>query len=166
MRELKFKEVDKNIYKISDVSGNILIKPFYTIEEMGNIYNDMAYSFIFDEDGNKVLNEKKEPCLKSKDVLNEYFAKVVLTVKFCTNIDTEEMTDDEIFNVCLELGLDTTFKTNINQYLELDYMMKREKSTERIIEDFLDIVTEKINKTDTEGLVKKLQVTIKGAMNK
>lgn len=163
--ELKFRKVGEDFSLMPNATVKELrIKPFYTIGEMATIYNDMIVEYVTDENGNKTKNESGEFITKPKDSLDEYFAKVVLTTRLCTNLDLTDIEQEDIFNLAMTLKLDKVYASYISQYTELDNMMKREKSTEKVIEEFLGKAEVMLKNVDTKGMFEKFKDVATNAM--
>lgn len=95
--ELKFKEVSDK-FKV-EVENGVLIKPFYSLQDLCDVYADM----------------------KTKDItIDRYFSKVVKTAKLCTNIDFSEYNDEEIFDIVSELNLQFNFSCEIEEFSKMD----------------------------------------------
>ena len=121
MREVKFIELGLDVVdKYTEVlDGDILIKikPFYTIAEKMAIVEDM----------------------KSKETsIEREFSKVVLTVKFNTNIDVSDMSDNDIYDLASELRLIDEFEIDIQGFIDLDKLVKDDESTYAIANMFID----------------------------
>lgn len=125
MKEIKFIEANET-YK-AELKNGVKLKPFYTIAEMTAIINDM----------------------KSKDTaLGRYFSKVVLTAIYNTNIDWEELTHNEIFDKCSELGLIDEFEYNIDMFHRFDDIIKQDESTYKLMGAFVDNLGDKLEGFD------------------
>lgn len=126
MKEIKMIEVDENLYKL-ELSNGIKIKIFYNIAEMTAIVNDMK---------------------DKNDALGRLFSKVVLTARFNTNLDWTDMTDNEIFDACAELGLIDNFIYEIDMFDRLDNIIKNDESVYKVVSEFLDVINSKLDGFD------------------
>jgi len=135
MRELKFKEHSHN-YTL-EVEHKIKLKQFYTLAEKTAIYTDM---------------------LSKPDSFNRDFSLIVLTARFCTNIDFTDITDNEVYDIVAELLLIEEFKTKIDEYLDMYKLIEREESTYKLIGTFLETISTKLDGFD----MKQIQDGFKG----
>ena len=142
MKELKLKEikvltedgVEVNDERYSlDLEYGIKLKPFYTWEEKSIIFETM------------------------KAVDNELIRDMVLrtlTARFCTNIDfnemtdNEEMTDSEIYDVIAELDLMPDFKVNIDEYMDMPKLVEREESTYKALTSIISSINDMLKDFD------------------
>lgn len=116
MKVFNLKEIDER-YAIDEIGGGIKLKPFYTLAEKYAIYNDMRLKeSSFDID----------------------FSLIVLTAKFCTNIDFAEMDDNDIYDVVAELQLIEIFKVEIDEYLDMYKLVERDKNLYDLFKDLMD----------------------------
>lgn len=141
---IKFKEVsDKYIVELED---GVRIKPFLTISELNTIISDMK---------------------EKESALARHFCKIILLVDFCVNIDISDMKADEIYDLASELGLIDEFKTYIEMYNDIDYMIKDDESIYNVIKEISDNLTPQLNKAmeklgDGSGLMGKLKDVMSG----
>lgn len=114
MREVTFKEVGTE-YKVSfdELIKGLKLKPFYTWEEKINIFDVMK--------------------AQSSAVLRD-MALIVMTARYCTNIDLDEMTDAEAYNIIAELRLIGDFICEIEDYLDMHKLVEREESAYKAVE--------------------------------
>ena len=103
MMELKFKEVGVEYNEKCERNENILIKPYMTLDELSTTYYDM----MADVKGSR------------KDALNRHFTKIINMMKFCTNIDCTELSNEEIYDVCYENQLVNDFEYLISEYKKM-----------------------------------------------
>ena len=148
---IKFKEVlDK--YKVledAELSKGIMIKPYLTIAELNTIVID--------------LKEKKT-------AIERHFAKIVLLMDFCSNIDITGMKADEVYDLASELGLIEVFQIYLTEYNTIDEIIKSDESIYNVIKEISDNLTPQLNKAmeklgDGSGLMGKLKDVI-GNVNK
>ena len=117
MRELKFIENEKYTVELRD---SVLLKPYYTLAEKKAIYNDMSSKTnSFDRD----------------------FSLFVLTALYCTNIDFEGISDNDIYDIASELGLYSDFKYEIEDYTDMHKLMERDENTYKSFEMLMDGIT-------------------------
>ena len=148
MRVFNIKEVDER-YKTVDTSGDVRIKPFLTIAEL-----------------NTIVLELKE----KKSALERHFAKNVLLVDFCSNLDITDMKADEVYDLASELGLIETFQIYLAEYNMIDDIIKADESIYNVVKEISDSLTPQINEVmskigDGTGLFDKLKGVI-GNVNK
>lgn len=124
MRQLQFKEADErfSVPFLVDKFGieKVMIKPFYTGEEMMDVYMD--------------IKEKT-------DAYNRNFTKVVHTAKICTDIDFTNVTDEEVYDICAELGLPYEFMLSIDDYETVARMVKEDESAYGLMKELTDKFT-------------------------
>ena len=151
MMELKFKEVSDK-YKVledAELSKGIMIKPYLTIAELNTIVID--------------LKEKKT-------AIERHFAKIVMLVDFCSNLDITGMKADEVYDLASELGLIEVFQIYLVEYNTIDEIIKSDESIYNVIKEISDNLTPQLNKAmdklgDGSGLMGKLKDVI-GNVNK
>ena len=148
MRVFNIKEVDER-YKTVDTSGDVRIKPFLTIAEL-----------------NTIVLELKE----KKSALERHFAKNVLLVDFCSNLDITDMKADEVYDLASELGLIETFQIYLAEYNMIDDIIKADESIYNVVKEISDSLTPQINDAlknigDGTGLLNKFKGVI-GNVNK
>ena len=117
--DIKLIEVDETIFKEEIGNKGIRIKPFLTIQELNEVYNDMMYS----SDG------------KPKSSLDRYFAKVVHISKLTTNINFSGMSDEDIYNLVASLEMPYQFMLIMNEFEELDRIIAREESLYNMVKE-------------------------------
>ena len=147
MMELKFKEVSDK-YKVlehENLTKGIMIKPYLTIAELNTIIID--------------LKEKKT-------AIERHFAKIVMLVDFCSNVDITGMKADEVYDLASELGL----IDYLTEYYTVDEIIKSDESIYNVIKEISDNLTPQLNKAmeklgDGSGLMGKLKDVI-GNVNK
>lgn len=128
--ELKFKEPNDK-FKVSVMDG-VMIKPFYTLQELCDVYSDM----------------------KNKETaIDRYCSKVVHTAKVCTNIDFVGISDAEIFDIVSELGLLYTFQLEIEGYDTLDKFISD-------ISELINNVMNKIGLVDVDKTIEDITKVI------
>ena len=147
--ELKFKKEYDERYKTVDTSGDVMIKPFLTIAEL-----------------NTIVLELKE----KKSALERHFAKNVLLVDFCSNLDITNMKADEVYDLASELGLIETFQIYLAEYNMIDDIIKADESIYNVVKEISDSLTPQINDAlknigDGSGLLNKFKGVI-GNVNK
>ena len=125
MKVFDIKVVDER-YSL-ELEGGIKLKPFYTLAEKCNIYEDM---------------------LGKRDSLNRDFALIVLTAKFCTNIDFSGMDDNDAYDIIAELRLIEEFKINIDEYMDMPKLIEREESTYKALTSIIDSVNNMLKDFD------------------
>ncbi len=125
MKVFDIKEVDER-YSL-DLEGGIKIKPFYTLAEKLNIYEDM---------------------LGKKDSLNRDFALIVLTAKFCTNINFDGMDDNDAYDIIAQLRLIEEFKMNIDEYMDMPKLVEREESTYKALTSIISSINDMLKDFD------------------
>ena len=125
MRELKFKETGLDKYTMSaDNNELVKIKPFTTWIELSEIY--------------KLVGAQNNAFMR-------HYAKVVEFAKVCTNIDFDGIEDTEIYDICSELKLTDEFSVLIEEYNELDRMIKSDESTYNLIKEITDSLLPQLN---------------------
>ena len=148
---IKFKEVSDK-YKVledAELAKGIMIKPYLTIAELNTIVID--------------LKEKKT-------AIERHFAKIVMLVDFCSNIDITGMKADEVYDLASELGLIEVFQIYLTEYNTIDEIIKSDESIYNVIKEISDNLTPQLNKAmdklgDGSGLMGKLKDVI-GNVNK
>lgn len=128
--ELKFKEMNED-FIVNVGALEVLLKPFYTSDEEYSIYVDM----------------------KDKD--NAFYrkiSKVVLTGKFCTNIDFGESSDKEIYDICSKLGLIDVFELEIQGYNDFDKMIQQDESSYKALSMLVDSLSQKLDGFNPEEI--------------
>ena len=151
MMELKFKEVSDK-YKVlehENLTKGIMIKPYLTIAELNTIVID--------------LKEKKT-------AIERHFAKIVMLIDFCSNIDITGMKADEVYDLASELGLIEVFQIYLTEYHTIDEIIKSDESIYNVIKEISDNLTPQIHEAmkkigDGNGLIDKLKGVI-GNVNK
>ena len=151
MMELKFKEVSDK-YKVlehENLTKSIMIKSYLTIAELNTIVID--------------LKEKKT-------AIERHFAKIVMLIDFCSNIDITGMKADEVYDLASELGLIEVFQIYLTEYNTIDEIIKSDESIYNVIKEISDNLTPQLNKAmdklgDGSGLMGKLKDVI-GNVNK
>ena len=153
MRELQFKKIDDRYSAPFKFNGyTIMIKPFYTSEEMMDVYMD--------------IKEKS-------DAYNRNFTRVVHTAKICTSVDFTNVTDEEIYDICAEMGLPSEFFMAIDDYETVARMVKEDESAYNLVKELTDKLTATLEKAqpmiekmgDGTGLIDKIKMVI-GNVNK
>ena len=125
MKVFDIKVVDER-YSL-ELEGGIKLKPFYTLAEKLNIYEDM---------------------LGKKDSLNRDFALIVLTAKFCTNIDFGGMDDNDAYDIIAQLRLIEEFKVNIDEYMDMPKLVEREESTYKALTSIISSINDTLKDFD------------------
>lgn len=75
------------------------------------------------------------------DAYNRNFARVVHTAKICTDIDFTNVTDEEIYDICAELGLPYEFVLSIDDYETVAKMVKEDESAYGLMKELTDKFT-------------------------
>lgn len=128
MREIKTIETNEK-YSV-EVNEVIKIKPYYTLTEKCAIYSDM----------------------KSKETaFDREFSLIVLTAKFCTNIDTTDMTDDDIYDLVAELRLIEEFKMEVDEYLDIPKLIDRDENVYNALMVLSNAIDEKLDMSKFEN---------------
>lgn len=130
---MKLREVEFDAFVMQD---EIKIKSYLSWEEMKEIYGIM-------------LNQKNE--------FMRHYAQVVMTSKYCTNIDFAEMEDDAIFTLSNKLGLPYLFSLQICGYDDLNEIIKNEESVYKLIEDMLPKLETMVGGMNINGVLSQLE---------
>lgn len=122
MRVFNIKEVDER-YEI-ELRDGIKIKPFYTLAEKYAIYNDM----------------------KSKtNSFDREFSLIVLTAKFCTNIDLDGIDDNEVYDIIAELRLNEQFEFEVSGYMDMPKLIDKDESIYKAVELLVSAIGDKLD---------------------
>ena len=149
MMELKFKVTDVDYSEVCEKNENILIKPHMTLDELSTTYYDM----MADVKGGK------------KDALNRHFTKIINMMKFCTNIDCTELSNEEIYDVCYANQLVNDFEYLISEYNLLDRMIERDENTYNALTSVTESLAEMMKGMNPESALKELE-GVMGNVNK
>ena len=149
MKELKFKEVGVEYNEKCERNENILIKPYMTLDELSKTYYDMTA---------EVKGGKK-------DALNRHFTKIINMMKFCTNIDFTELSNEEIYDVCYANQLVNDFEYLISEYNLLDKMIERDENTYNALTSVTESLAEMMKGMNPESALKELE-GVMGNVNK
>jgi len=144
MKELQFKNCTES-YKI-DVDG-VKIKPYLTVKELYSTYYDMK----------SMVENKETKEMSKKDALDRHFTKIVNMMKYCTNIDFSELKDEDVYDICAELGFITEFEINIEEYRLLDRMIERDENTYNALTSVTESLAEMMKGVNPEQAVKELE---------
>ena len=125
MKVFNIKEVDER-YSVN-LEGGVKLKPFYTLADKLNIYEDMS---------------------SKKDAFNRDFALIVLTAKLCTNIDFNGMDDNDLYDIVAELRLIETFKVEIDEYMDMIKLVERDESTYKALTLIISSIDDKLKDFD------------------
>lgn len=149
MMELEFKVTDVDYSEKCERNENILIKPYMTLDELSTTYYDM----MADVKGGK------------KDALNRHFTKIINMMKFCTNIDCTELSNEEIYDVCYANQLVNDFEYLISEYNLLDRMIERDENTYNALTSVTESLAEMMKGMNPESALKELEGVV-GNVNK
>ena len=149
MKELKFKEVGVEYNEVCEKNENILIKPYMTLDELSKTYYDM----MAEVKGGK------------KDALNRHFTKIINMMKFCTNVDYTELSNEEIYDVCYANQLVNDFEFMISEYNLLDRMIERDENTYNALASVTESLAEMMKGMNPESALKELE-GVMGNVNK
>ena len=149
MKELKFKEVGVEYSEKCERNENILIKPYMTLDELSTTYYDM----MAEVKGGR------------KDALNRHFTKIINMMKFCTNIDFSELSNEEIYDVCYMNQLVNDFEYLISEYNLLDKMIERDENTYNALTSVTESLAEMMKGMNPESALKELE-GVMGNVNK
>ena len=149
MKELKFKEVGVEYNEKCERNENILIKPYMTLDELSKTYYDM----MAEVKGGR------------KDALNRHFTKIINMMKFCTNVDFAELSNEEIYDVCYANQLVNDFEFMISEYNLLDKMIERDENTYNALTSVTESLAEMMKGMNPESALKELE-GVMGNVNK
>ena len=110
--ELKFRGVDGTFGV--ELDKDIRVKPFLTWSEFSGIY--------------ELVSAQDNSFMR-------YYCKIVEFAKTCTNIDFDGMEDVEIYDMVSELGLKYEFSIALEEFDELDMMIKKDESVYNAIKE-------------------------------
>lgn len=111
--------------------NGIKITPYYTFEQECAILNDM---------------KTKQSAIERKA------SKVVLTAKFCTDLELDGLDDIAIYNLCAEKGLIYEFESEVDGYLDFDKLIAQDESLYNLLYTFMGTVNTKLESFDMDKI--------------
>ena len=120
-----------------------------TLDELSTTYYDM----MADVKGGR------------KDALNRHFTRIINMMKFCTNVDFTELSNEEIYDVCYANQLVNDFEYLISEYNLLDRMIKRDENTYNALASVTESLAEMMKGMNPESALKELE-GVMGNVNK